>query len=428
MKKPKIYALFFVLILLFNTLLFPFGSKALAAENFQVAAKAAVSVDATTGKVLFDQNADEVLPIASMTKMLTLYLVLEAVKEKKLSWNDTVPIEDYLYELSTDTALSNVPLVKGTNYTVKELFDASAIYSANAAAIALATKVSGSESAFVDLMRKKLLSWGVKDPHIISASGLNNEDLGTHIYPGSAANDENKLSAKSVALIAQHLITDYPEILEVTKTTSKVFAAGTPSQTEMTTWDWMLPGGQYYKEGVDGLKTGTTDLAGECFAGTITKNNWRIITVVMNATNAQTDAGARFVETGKLMDYTYDNWEKKILYQKGSTLPTDKKISVNKGKNTSVPLVLKEDVTLFTRKGMDIKNIKIQFKETAKELTAPLGKNTVAKTGTIQLKEDTLGYIGTQKAPTYTLVTKQKVEKANFFVLMGRSIKSFFSK
>lgn len=115
--------------------------RANAAESdFQVDAKAAISVDYETGKILYNQNADTPLGIASITKIIGLYLVEEQVKEGKLAWDDTVEISDYAEELSVTPDLSNVPLHKENQYTVKELFDSAVIQSANASMVALAEK------------------------------------------------------------------------------------------------------------------------------------------------------------------------------------------------------------------------------------------------------------------------------------------------
>lgn len=122
-------------------------SKAEAAGNdpIDVNASAAIMIEASSGKILYSKNADKRLPIASMTKMMTEYLLLEAIKEGKVKWDQTYTPDDYVYEISQDNSLSNVPLRKDGKYTVKELYQAMAIYSANGAAIAVAEILAGSE-------------------------------------------------------------------------------------------------------------------------------------------------------------------------------------------------------------------------------------------------------------------------------------------
>lgn len=404
------------------------GSLTAQAADFSVAASSAIAIDATSGKIFYEQNSQEVRGIASLTKMITLYLTLEAVKDNKISWDDSVTISDYAAEMSQDMELSNVPLYKENQYTVKELFDASAIFSANAAAVSLAEKIAGSESKFVDMMKEKLTSWGIKDAKLVNATGLNNSYLGDHRYPGSASDAENMMSAQDVAVIARHLITDYPEILKVSSTPTQSFGEGTYAPVEMINWNWMLKGFDFYKEGVDGLKTGTTELAGACFAGTMIKDDWRIITVVLDATDHTNNAGARFIETGKLMDYVYANWQTKTLHKQGEQLQDAKSIAVKDGKELSVGLVLDKDLTYWEGPSQGEPQVEVTAtKEVSnKQLTAPVKKNTAVYDVTVKTEKD-LGYIAGANPETAHLNTAQDVEKANFFVLTGRAIKNFFT-
>ncbi|MGX7133285.1 serine hydrolase [Enterococcus songbeiensis] len=428
-KIRTLFALVFSLILLVS--ITPIRANA-AESDFQVDAKAAISVDYETGKILYNQNADTPLGIASITKIIGLYLVEEQVKEGKLAWDDTVEISDYAEELSVTPDLSNVPLHKENQYTVKELFDSAVIQSANASMVALAEKISGSESKFVDLMKEKLKSWGITDAVLVNASGLNNSYLGEHLYPGSSADAENTLSAKDVAIVARHLLIDFPDFLEVSKTTTKMFGENTQSPVEMVNWNWMLPGFINAKEGVDGLKTGTTELAGACFVGTMEKDGRRVITVVLNVAGHEENPSVRFIETGKLMDYSFENWSLEEVSTADATIPDQKTIAVTDGKELKAPIVLKDSVKAWVRKDMDQTQTTIQptfdkklvDKET---ITAPVAKDQTIGTATLQLTQDTLGYLDDAQLPTTDIIVNSKVEKANFFVLTGRKIATFFS-
>ncbi|KAF1304875.1 serine hydrolase [Enterococcus sp. JM9B] len=428
-KIRTLFALVFSLILLVS--ITPIRANA-AESDFQVDAKAAISVDYETGKILYNQNADTPLGIASITKIIGLYLVEEQVKEGKLAWDDTVEISDYAEELSVTPDLSNVPLHKENQYTVKELFDSAVIQSANASMVALAEKISGSESKFVDLMKEKLKSWGITDAVLVNASGLNNSYLGEHLYPGSSADAENTLSAKDVAIVARHLLIDFPDFLEVSKTTTKMFGENTQSPVEMVNWNWMLPGFINAKEGVDGLKTGTTELAGACFVGTMEKDGRRVITVVLNVAGHEENPSVRFIETGKLMDYSFENWSLEEVSTADATIPDQKTIAVTDGKELKAPIVLKDSVKAWVRKDMDQTQTTIQptfdkklvDKET---ITAPVAKDQTIGTATLQLTQDTLGYLDDAQLPTTDIIVNSNVEKANFFVLTGRKIATFFS-
>lgn len=409
----------------------PLESNA-AESDFHVDAKAAISVDAKTGKIFYDQEGDTPMGIASVTKIIGLYLVEEQVKEGKLAWGDTVAISDYAEELSTKPDLSNVPLHKENQYTVKELFDSAVIQSANASIVALAEKIAGSEPKFVDMMQAKLKSWGITDATLVNASGLNNSYLGDHVYPGSSTDAENKMSAKDVAIVARHLITDYPDFLEVSKITTKMFGENTQSPVEMVNWNWMLPGFINAKEGVDGLKTGTTELAGACFVGTMEKDGQRIITVVLNVAGHAENPSVRFIETGKLMDYSFDNWKQETIKTDNTKIPDHKTVKVADGKDLTAAIVLKDSVNVWVRSDMDLADTIITPKFDKKVVTdgsveAPVDKGETIGSATIRLADDDLGYLDGSNPATAKIVVNEKVEKANIFVLAGRKIAGFFS-
>lgn len=401
-----------------------------AESSFSVASKAALSVDFETGKVFYAQDADKPMGIASVTKIIGLYLIEEQVKEGKLSWEDPVTISEDVASLSVTPDLSNVALNAGEQYSVKELFEASFIASGNAAIVALAEKIAGSEPEFVDMMRKKVESWGIKDATLVNASGLNNSYLGENIYPGTDKDDENLMSAKDVAIVARHLLQDFPEALETAKTPTKIFAEGTTSEVEMVNWNWMLPGFLNYKEGVDGLKTGTTDLAGACFVGTMIKDGQRIITVVLNATNHEQDPSARFIETAKLMDYTYANWKKEEVLPAESRLPEMTTVKVKDGEELTTKVALKNAVSLWVRNDMDKTQLKVtphlNKAASSGELQAPVMKGDKLGTAVVTLEQDDLGYLDDTTHES-EIIVDQSVAKANFFVLLGRNIKDFFS-
>ncbi|MFI3915379.1 serine hydrolase [Carnobacterium maltaromaticum] len=436
MKKNNKLTLVFALILAVGTV-FPSlligGKEAFAAEAPTINAAAAFAIEPKTGKVLLNQNGDAQLGIASMTKMITEYLVLEAIKEGKLTWDQKLSIDDYSYNVSQNNELSNVPLRKDSQYTVKELFEAMAIYSANAAAITLATAVSGSEPAFVDAMREKVKSWGAKDFYLVNATGLTNSDLHGNIYPGSADTDENTMTARDMAIVAQHLLNDFPEVLDTAKIPTMDFRKGTEDEIHMENWNWMLPGLIYGRDNVDGLKTGTTDIAGACFTGTAEENGMRVITVVMNAGDGETNKGARFEATSQIMDYAFANWEMKDIVKKGDSNKALKPLTVDKGKEDSVKLIIDEDLKMLVQKDTDVKNLNVTFTmkdgllTSDNKIEAPVKKGLEVGNAQIVPANDTLGYVDGSQGKSVKVVTENAVEKAGFFSLMGRNISEFFS-
>lgn len=394
---------------LFLTLLtlFSFASATtVAAQDFDVAAKHAIAVEANSGKILYEKDATQPVEIASISKLLTVYLVYEALEQGKISLSTPVEISDYPYQLTTNSAASNVPM-EARNYTVEELLEATLVSSANSAAIALAEKIAGSEKDFVDMMKAKLQGWGIQDATLVNTTGLNNETLGSNIYPGSKKDDENKLSAYDVAVVARNLILKYPQVLEITKKPSSTFAGMTIHST-----NYMLEGMPAYRGGVDGLKTGTTDKAGASFVGTTVEKGMRIITVVLNADNQDTNPYARFTATSSILDYISSNFALQTIVKQGESYE-DSKSPVLDGKEDTVTAVAKEDIKIVQRLGSRTQST-ITYTADKTEHTAPLEAGTVV--GHLTYEDKDLvgqGYITTDK-PSFEMVAEKNVEKAFF--------------
>src|SRR6185312_2068379 len=205
-------------------LLMTFGTvPAYANSTLGIHVDGAILIDADSGKILYEENADAPLGIASMTKMMTEYILFEAIEEGKVTWDQEYQVNDYTYAISQDRRLSNVPLRADGTYTIRELYEALAIYSANAATIAIAETIAGTETEFLKLMNAKAKELGLTDYKFVNSSGLNNEYLQGMHPQGTGAEDENVMPAKSVAKLAYHLLQDYPEVLETTKINTKIF-------------------------------------------------------------------------------------------------------------------------------------------------------------------------------------------------------------
>lgn len=423
----------FIPIFLSLILLLPGQTSSFAAtkenNNFSVEAKAALAFDFETGKILYEKNSEEKLEIASLTKLISLYVVQTKIASGELAWDTPVTISKAVSELSLSSELSNIPLMEGQNYSVKELFDAATIVSANAATVALAEKVAGTEFAFVDLMKEQLIAWGIENPLIVNASGLNNEDIPGEIYPGSARTDENKLTAKELALVSRNLIRDFPETLQVTSQSVLNYTNLDNEESIMYTTNLLLPGMPYAKAGVDGLKTGTTDLAGRSLITTMKKDNQRVITILLNATD-QEDPDARYTETSRLLDYAFGSWESKAVVTKGQMIPTVEPIPVEKSLEGSVDLIAQDTIELFLpiKEDLNTVDFKLDYLDNQALLIAPVEANQAVAKLTVTYPQDTLGYLEPVEALTTILVTKSSVEKANFFQLTWQKIQQFFSK
>ncbi|EJV78544.1 TPA: D-alanyl-D-alanine carboxypeptidase [Bacillus thuringiensis] len=252
----------------------------------EINAKAAMIIDASDGDIIYQYNENEAFAPASMSKMMTAYLLLESIHNGKVRWEDPVKMS----AKAAQTEGARIPVQVNDTLTVKDLYHALMIESANNSAVALAEHMAKSEKDFVQLMNAKAKQLKMSEhAKFANASGLQEPD-------GS----ETKMTAADVAQLAYHLIKDYPEILEVTHLRQSQLAFN--NINVISTNDMLNKNNKsLYIEGMDGLKTGFTDSAGYCFTGTAKQGDNRIITVVMG-TSSKTK---RFTETNKLMSYAF---------------------------------------------------------------------------------------------------------------------------
>ncbi|KMY48127.1 D-alanyl-D-alanine carboxypeptidase family protein [Peribacillus loiseleuriae] len=428
MKRFSKISLIFITVLtlvLSQLALLPNDAKANTVD-LGLKAEAAIILDGKTGRILYEKNADKVLGIASMSKMMTEYIVLESIKNKKITWDQKVNINEYIHKLSRAPGLSNVGLTQGEDYTVKELYEAMAIYSGNAATVALAELISGSEKNFVELMNKRAGELGLKDYKFVNSSGLNNSSLMGNI-PAGNENEENVMTARDTATLAYRLITDYPEALEYSKISRLKFRDG----REYPNFNWMLPGLIYEYEGVDGLKTGSTDFAGFGHTATAIRDGQRYITVVMKSTSKT----ERFEDSIKLMNYAFGNFGKEELVPANYQVKGHKTIPVADGKANSVKIESKEAITAVINHA-NKENYKPELVIDEKKLNkngkleAPVKKGDVIGYLTVKSKDGTdYGFIDEAGAKTarVDVVAAETVEKANWFVLSARAVGGFFA-
>lgn len=397
-----------------------FSGSAYAAASPDITAEAAILLDGTSGKILYEKNADELLPPASMTKMMTEYLILEAVKKGKIKWEQQLSISQYAHDISQKRNLSNVPLRIDLQYSVKELFEAAGIYSANGAAIALSEAIAGNETAFVKKMNDKAAEMGLKEYKFVNCTGLNNSDLLGLYPPGTDPNAENMISARAAAILAYNLLKDYPEILKTSSIPKKTFREGTTDFIKMDNWNWMLPSLVYAYPGVDGLKTGSTNTAGYSFTGTVLRGDVRLISVVMKADSYK----SRFSETARLFDYGFNNFVKKEILPAGYKIAGKSEVTVLKGKAKKVVVATKKPLISMVKSGEENLYEPV-YELTSTAFTAPIKKGQVMGHLTLKYKgEGKYGYITPQAKNTdrVEVVATQEVKKANFLVLFFRWI------
>ena len=424
-KKSKIVSLLMIPLLLLS--MFIQMPKASAETDLGLTVDAAILIDADSGKILYEQNADTSLGIASMTKMMTEYLLLDAIKKGTVSWDQEYRVTEYTYKVSQDRSLSNVPLRADGTYTIRELYEAMAIYSANAATIAIAETIAGTEAEFLKLMNAKAEELGLEGYKFVNSTGLNNTNLFGMHPAGTGAEDENVMPAKSMAKLAYHLLKDHPEVLETSQISKKKFREGTDDEIEMENWNFMLPGLVFEYEGVDGLKTGTTTFAGQCFTGTAERNGTRLIAVVMKAVDSEgkNSRKARFDAAAKLFDYGFGQFSKQEMVPANYAVKGHKTIPVTKGKEDEVGIATKENLSFMVKSSdQDAYTTKLVLDK--KKLEGEVKKGTVVGKLVVERKEGSdYGFIdGSDLA--VDVVTTENVERASGISLFFQGIGSFF--
>jgi D-alanyl-D-alanine carboxypeptidase (penicillin-binding protein 5/6) len=301
-------------------------------------------------------------------------------------------------------------LAEGDKHTVKDLYIAMAVGSANDATLALADEIAGTEQSFVQRMNETANQLGLKTAHYTSATGLA---------------DTTVISAADQAKFARILLQKHPEFLDYSSIPSYKFRPR--DQKPMVNWNWMLESNKdipslkmYAYPGVDGMKTGYISAAGYCFTGTAKRGNMRLISVVMGAKTE----GARFLQTAKLFDYGFNNFEKKTVVAPKTVLDNAKTVTIKKGVSKTVPIVTKSDVTFLVKKGAEPKvdQTKLTLKPES-ELVAPIASGTTVGSATYAYKDPDTGQTVEK---TVDLITAEPAEKAGWFRLMFRAIGDFF--
>jgi serine-type D-Ala-D-Ala carboxypeptidase (penicillin-binding protein 5/6) len=286
---------------------------------FDLKAKSSILIDSLTGNILIENNSHERLPIASITKIMSMLLVMESINEGKISLNDIVVISEHSYSMGG----SQVYLEPGEEFTVEELLKAVAIHSANDATVALAEKVAGSEDVFVVMMNKKAEELGMIDTNFLDCSGLTDEGQYSSAY--------------DISVMARELILKYPKIIEYTSIWHDTFRNG---EFSLDNTNKLI---RFY-EGTNGIKTGFTTKAGYCLCASVERNGLLLISVVLG----EPDTNTRFAETKKLQNYGFANFDTVKLNSKNEII---KSVIVKKGLLNEVNAIYADDISLLVNKG-----------------------------------------------------------------------------
>lgn len=291
----------------------------------EIDGRSAILMEASTGKILAEQNADEALPPASVTKVMTLLLIYDSVASGKINWNDSVTISEHAASMGG----SQIFLEPNETQTVADLTKSIAIASANDAAVAMAEYIGGSEEAFVELMNNKAKELAMTTAHFENACGLDSPN--------------HKLSAKDIAIMSRELITKYPDVHKYTTTWQDTITHNTAkgsSEFGLTNTNKLIKSYSY----ATGLKTGSTSEAKFCLSATAKKDNMELIAVVMAAPDPKT----RFNEAKKLLEYGFSNYAIKKGKAVGEIVG---KTKVSKGVEDEVEGYVEKEVTALVEKG-----------------------------------------------------------------------------
>ncbi|MCM3566724.1 D-alanyl-D-alanine carboxypeptidase family protein [Neobacillus mesonae] len=346
----------------------------------------AILMERDTGKILYEKNSNEKLPPASMTKIMTMLLIMEAIDKGKLSWDEKIRASEYASSMGG----SQIFLEPGEEMTTKEMLKGIAIASGNDASVAMAERIAGSEEAFVDMMNKKAKELGLKHTFFKNPTGL----------PESG----HYSSAYDMAIMAKELL-KYEDITKFTGSYEGYLRENTDKKFWLVNTNKLV---KFYP-GVDGLKTGFTAEAKYCLTATAQKDGMRVIAVVFGAPTAK----VRNAQVTKMLDYAYSQFQTHPMYERNQVISQAK---VSKGQEKTVQAVTSESLSLLTKKGEKTKDVK-QKVSIQKHLKAPIQKGD--KIGTIKLIKD--GKVVLESP----LVAKKSVKEASWWTLYKRAFGMF---
>ncbi|MCH2454486.1 MAG: D-alanyl-D-alanine carboxypeptidase [Idiomarina sp.] len=383
----KICRFFAIVAITFSTASFA-AAQSLVPNAPSVNAKAYILIDHTTGKVLAQGNADESLPPASLTKMMTSYIIGKEILSGRISPNDQVTISENAWAKNFPES-SKMFIEVGKQISVEQLNKGIIISSGNDACVAMAEHIAGSEDAFADLMNNYAQQLGMSNSHFANSHGLPDPD--------------QYVSARDMATLASALIEETPEEYELYAQKSFTFNNIKQYNRNSLLWDRSL--------NVDGIKTGHTNEAGYSLVSSAVEDGTRLIAVVMGTNSEQ----ARKVESKKLLNYGFRYYETVKAYEAGESFVAHR---IWGGDIDEVPLGISEDVVVTLPRGQK-EELKANF-ELDQKLQAPLSKGQ--KVGTVYLQ------LNGEDVASFPLVTLQAVEEGGFFKKIMDYIKQQFSE
>ena len=356
-----------------------------ASESLLLNAKSGLLMEVSTGTIIYEKNMHEKVSVASMTKMMGMILIMEALEDGKIRLDEMVKVS----KNASGMGGSQIWLEEGEEMSVSDLIKGIMMASANDGIVCMAERVGGDEATFVKMMNEKARELGLKNTNFVNPTGLDEENHYSTAY--------------DMALIAKELIS-HEEIFNYTSIYEDYLRKGTENQY------WLVNTNKLVKtyQGADGLKTGMTDNAGYCMAVTAKRNNMRLLAIVLGEESGK----IRNEETASLLDYGFNLYEITTIKQKGEVLGN---VSIDKANLDSVSIVANDDVTVLKKQSDTDK----EYKSTVKlnTLKLPIRKGDVI--GSLIVKDD----MGNQ-IDEVVITVNEDIEKDNFFNIFLKVLKS----
>ena len=349
--------------------------------------KSAVLIEPTTNTIIYDLNKDEKLAPASMTKLMTMLLIMEKIDSNKISLTDKVLISKNAASMGG----SQVFLEENSEIEVEQLLKGIAIASGNDAAVAMAEYISGTTDEFVKMMNSKAKELGLKNTNFVNVHGLDAENHYSTAY--------------DMAQIAIELL-KHEKILEYTSLYEDYLIKPDGSKTWLVNTNKLV---RFY-EGIDGLKTGYTSAAKYCLTATGKKNNIRFVSVVMGVDTSE----HRSLDTSNMFNYAFSNYKLNKILSKEDVLA---EINVKKGIKSKVNIYAKEDITDLIKQN---ENKDYTFKLNKKSITAPINSGDVV--GSLEVADN-----NGKVVKIVDLVVKESVKKHNFITMFWRNFQNIIN-
>jgi D-alanyl-D-alanine carboxypeptidase (penicillin-binding protein 5/6) len=356
--------------------------------NLAPSARSAILMDADSGTVIYEKNSHDKLPPASITKIMTLLLIMEALDDGKIKLTDNVQTSEYAASMGG----SQIFLEPGEEMSVEDMIKGIALASGNDASVAMAEKLAGTEQQFVAMMNERAKQLGMNDTQFSNPNGL---PVANHF---SSAHD---IAVMSMELLKHSEVTKYTGLYQdyLRKTSEKPF--------------WLVNTNKLVRfySGADGLKTGFTSEAKYCLSATAKRDNMRVIAVVMG----EPDTKTRNAEVSQMFDYTFAQYMNHAIIKEGDSMGT---LQIEKGTTPELPLVAKHPYSVLLKKGSQTKDIRYELKingplKAPVQIGQPIGKLVV--------------YQGQQVLKEFDVDAPLSVERAGWWKLLKRSFSGLFA-